>query len=78
MSNELKSIDRRSPQEPTAAFCPANRFSKGQNHHMSDWSYWAAGDPLIEKHPRCGACGYIDRGRVLSSWEKSHAVDKEM
>ncbi len=76
MSSESKSIDRRSPQEPTAKFCPANRFSKGQNHHMSDWSYWADDNPDKLKHPYCMGCGYVDRDRILDSWEKTHENHK--
>jgi len=72
MSNESQSIDRRSPQEPTPAFCPANRFSKGQNHHMSDWSFWADGNLDKLKHPYCMACGYADRSRILDSWKKAN------
>jgi hypothetical protein len=61
-------------QEPTDGYCPENP-NKGHAHGMSDWSYWAAGNPDIEKHPHCSRCGYIDRSRILDSWEKSHAVD---
>ena len=69
MSSESQSLGHRVPK-PTAAFCPDNRFSKGQNHHMSDWSYWADGDPDKLKHPYCMGCGYADRSRILDSWLK--------
>lgn len=76
MSSESKLKDRKSSQEPTAAFCPANRFSKGQNHHMSDWSYWADRNPDLLKHPYCMDCGYVDRSRILDSWQKRHTDNK--
>ena len=73
MSSESKLTE----QKPTERYCPANRLSKGQNHHMSDWSYWAAGDLDKLKHPYCMDCGYADRNRVLDSWKKSTGCQKE-
>ena len=65
MSRESKSF----ANPPAEGYCPANP-AKGHAHSMHDWSYWASGNPDIEKHPKCGPCGYIDRSRILDSWKK--------
>lgn len=67
MSSESTSL----ANPPNAGYCPANP-NKGHSHHMSDWSYWADGDPDKLKHPYCMDCGYADRTGILDSWKKNN------